>query len=397
MRRQRRGLAACLAVVCAEMSSNCPRRRGLAGQYKRLYRMREIRKSAVAIQHLARKKGVTQEFVARALGVDVRTLRRWQRSWKEERMPIRLRGRPPVRTDVSTRQKVLACFQELGPSAGLPTLWKRFPEVARGELVEMQWRYRRAWKHRRHLLLHIVDWKRVGSVWAMDHGYSPLAMDGMYESFLAVRDLASCTTLAGIPVPDQTATMSIAVLEGLVRVHGAPLVIKADNGAGFRSDEMKTWLSKKGILPLYSPRWTPEYNGSIEAGIGGLKVRTEHQAIIRGRPGVWTSDDLQAAVEQGNELCRPWGLSGPSPNDAWAGRERIQEDERNALRESYSRYHDAEKEHRGHAVDAELQHVEQSSIDRLAIRQALVEGGYLMFQRRRIAPPVSKWKADNIT
>ena len=45
-------------------------------------------------------------------------------------------------------------------------------------------------------------------------------------------------------------------------------------------------------------------------------------------------------------------------------------------------------------MDIALNHFEQSSIDRIAIRQALVEGGYLTFRRKRIAPPFSSKKAD---
>ena len=310
------------------------------------------------------------------------------------KMPVQPRGRPPDRPDRVRRSEIIAYLVQQGPKVGLPTLRVAFPDVAKGELMELQWRFRRVWKKRRSLLLYVLQWNRPGTVWAMDHGHAPFPMDGEFGSFLAIRDVASRYQLTALPVPDQTARMSKAVLDGFVKVYGAPLVIKADNGSGFRSEEMKSWARQHDVLMLYSPGWTPEYNGAIEAGIGNLKVRAEHQAIVNGRPGQWTCDDLQAAVMQGNEVNKPWGMHGPSPTAVWSQRQPITPEERNAFLDLYWRYHDEERRRREHPVNLALDHWEQSSVDRIAIRQALVEGGYLSFRRKRITPPFSSKKAD---
>ncbi len=310
------------------------------------------------------------------------------------KMPVQPRGRPPDRPSREKRSEILAYIVKQGPAIGLPTLRQRFPGVAKGELIETQWRFRRAWKKRRTLLLRVLQWEKPGTVWAMDHGHSLQPMDGRYGSFLAIRDLASQYQLSAMPVPDQTARMTLAVLNGFVKVYDAPLVIKSDNGSGFRSEEVKAWAREHDILMLYSPGRTPEYNGAIEAGIGNLKVRAEHQAIINGRPGSWTCDDLQAAVMQGNELNKPWGMNGPNPDAVWPQRQAITQEERNAFLDSYWRYYDEERRRREHPVDVALDQWEQSSIDRIAIRQALVEGGFLIFRRKRITPPFSSKKAD---
>ena len=304
-RRERRNLQQCFDYrLCAAEQH----RRGMAGQRKRLESRREIQKAAVAVWRWGRMRHTDEATLADQVGRSPRTMRRWARSWNEMRMAVQPRGRPPDRPGRERRSEILAYIVKQGPAIGLPTLRQRFPDVAKGELIETQWRFRRVWKKRRSLLRHVLQWEKPGTVWAMDHGHSPLPLDGQYGSFLAIRDLAAQYQLAAMPVPDQTARMTLAVLNGFVKVYGAPLVIKSDNGSGFRSEEMKAWAREHDILMLYSPGRTPEYNGAIEAGIGNLKVRAEHQAIANGRPGNWTCDDLQAAVMQGNELNRPWGL-----------------------------------------------------------------------------------------
>ncbi len=390
-RRERRNLQQCIDYRLGAADQH---RRGMVGQRKRLESRREVHKAAVAVWRWGKSRHLDEATLADQVGRSPRTMRRWSRSWNEMRMEVQPRGRPPDRPGRERRSEILAYIVKQGPGTGLPALRLQFPEVARGELIETQRRFRKVWKKRRSLLLHVLQWEKPGTVWAMDHGHSPLPMDGEYGSFLAVRDLAAQHQLAAMPVPAQTARMTLAVLNGFVKVYGAPLVIKSDNGPGFRSEAMKYWAKRHDILMLYSPGRTPDYNGAIEAGIGNLKVRTEHQAITNGRPGTWTCDDLQAAVMQGNELNKPWGMHGPSPNAVWPQRQPITPEERNAFLDSYWRYHDEERRHREHPVDVALDHWEQSSIDRFAIRQALVEGGYLTFRRKRIAPPFSSKNAD---
>jgi hypothetical protein len=66
--------------------------------------------------------------------------------------------------------------------------------------------------------------------------------------------------------------------------HGAPLVLKADNGSAFIAEATRDFLSLVGVNLLFSPPHTPRYNGSIEAGIGSLKTRTERHACRASRP-----------------------------------------------------------------------------------------------------------------
>src|SRR5262249_37086453 len=83
-----------------------------------------------------------------------------------------------------------------------------------------------------------------------------------------------------------------AELQVLLTIHGAPLVLKLDNGAAFRSGWLKRCLRVWGVWPLYSPPGQPWYNGAIEASIGSLKKRTAWQAWRVGHEGEWSGADL---------------------------------------------------------------------------------------------------------
>jgi transposase InsO family protein len=205
-----------------------------------------------------------------------------------------------------------------------------------------------------------------------------------------VRDLASHQQLLWLPVPDLTADTTIAALRMLFTLHGAPLVLKADNGSAFVAGATKEFLSPLGVNWLFSPPQTPEYNGSIEASIGSLKTRTERYAARDGHPEFWTLSDVAAAQTEANATARPQGETGPTPNELWRTRRPILAEERHLFQKTVRRNREAfgDKEARSAAEEHRLQ--------REAIRRALVEHGIFLFSRRRIPLPIQQQKTANI-
>jgi hypothetical protein len=132
-------------------------------------------------------------------------------------------------------------------------------------------------------------------------------------------------------------------------------------------------------LPLFSPPRTPRYNGSCEAGIGSMKARTHHHSTGRGFPGEWTCDDAEAARRGANETARPWGVHGPTPAEAWAGRRRVEAAERAAFGEAVRRRALEARGAQGHPPDGRLDRTAEAAVNRVAIRDALVAGGLLRF------------------
>jgi transposase InsO family protein len=63
-----------------------------------------------------------------------------------------------------------------------------------------------------------------------------------------------------------------AHLEGLFRQHGAPLLLKRDNGSPFNHHQVDEVLARFGVLPLNNPPHYPQYNGDIEKSIRDFKA-----------------------------------------------------------------------------------------------------------------------------
>src|SRR5207249_4739231 len=189
---------------------------------------------------------------------------------------------------------------------------------------------------------------RPGSVWAMDHAHPPAPIEGVYDRLLLQRDLAAQNQLVALPVADERAHTVAEHLEAEIRWHGAPLVVKNDNGSAYRAETVKTLLREHNVLQLFSPPATPSYNGSCEAGVGSIKTRARHESSRQGRPGQWTCDDVEAARLQANETGRPWGWTGPTPQQVFEKRVPITEDERRMFLTSYEVYAENERKQRGY-------------------------------------------------
>lgn len=372
-------------------------KRGLRRQRRRRKAERSARKSAVVFARFAHRHGLSHHQAADRLGVDASTLRCWQGRWSADRMSLKPRGRPADPVGRDQLWSLLAVFGLIGPHVGLPTLQALLPEIPRAALIGLQARCRAIYRRKASWVIYALRWTRAGAVWAMDFAEPPEPIEGIYTHLLNVRDLASGNILLAIPTIAQHADLVVRMLASLFRWMGAPLVLKADNGAPFITDEVKELCEKHGVLLLYSPPGTPRYNGSIEAGIGSINVRAFWQAALADRPGEWTCDDIAAAVHQANTTGRPRGQTGMSPQEAWLSRFPITERERHALHETYAAYANEEYTRRGRQPMARRQHHEQASIDRAAITRALVEHGFVLIRRRRITPPIRAVKFGKIS
>jgi len=137
---------------------------------------------------------------------------------------------------------------------------------------------------------------------------------------------------------------------------------------------------------LFSPPHTPEYNGSIEAGIGSLKTRTERYATRADHSTYWTSDDVAAAQSEANATARPRGETGPTPDQLWQTRRPITTAERVLFQEVVLWHRHLLGKTEG------LPNTEERRMQREAIRCALVEHDILLFSRRTIPLPITKQK-----
>lgn len=367
-------------------------RRGPGPQLNRRQREHGLRGNVAALLDWTQSHGITFSQAAERLCLAPRTLRQWRFDHREaSTLPLPL-GRPCLRAPRAVRNEVIALLDELGPATGVPTLRDCFPTLARAELEDLVRRYRRVWRKRHQQALHVLHWQAPGAVWAMDFSQATYRVEGKDRYLLAVRDLASGQQLLWWPTPAINTEETLAALSFLFAEHGAPLVLKTDNGSPFCADQTLEFLRQADVIPLFSPPRMPRYNGAIEAGIGSLKTRTDQHATHHSRAGHWTLDDLSAAHAQANAEARPHGPTGPSPDAMWTARPYLTAEERSLFRAAVERQRQQLQVQEG-LPDNPAQARTQ---DRPAIRRALEELGYLCYSRRRLPLPFRKLKVANI-
>ena len=326
--------------------------------------------------------------IAGGFAVAGRTLRHWCRGLVDQSIPARPLGRPARRSSRDARNAVIRLLDEVGPQIGIPTLRDCFPEMSRAELVEILSRYRRVWRKRHRQPLRILSWPVAGRVWAIDFAEPPQIIEGRYRYLLAVRDLASGRPLLWKPVAHATADEASEAVAALIVEHGAPLVLKSDNGSHFTGEAFTRVLVNHRIEHLLSPPYWPQYNGAIEAGIHSLKDRTAAHAARTGRFCDWTSEDVSNALAEARELTRPGGDAGQTSAHLWQVRTPVSAAERDTFLTIVCRQITCKRSSEEICSNAEM--------TRRAIRLALEECGYLHYRRRRILPPIPGRKVATI-
>jgi len=346
----------------------------------------------LALRMLERLDRTCREM-AEAVGVSVRTLRRWRQRERDGQSLSRAAGRPPTPVDREQRQGVIRALIKLGPYAGVPAIRALCKKVPYRQIAKMKRRFARVLQRRWGWYRKRLVWLRAGAVWAMDFTKPKAKLPEGDDRLLHVRDLASGSELLVVPCRGERSSMVRAALTVLFLALGVPLLIKMDNGGAFTAEATQTLMAEHGVVALYSPTYTPSYNGSCERGGGVLKRRIAHQAYLRGDPGRWTDADLAAGQRTANTTARPWGATGPTPAERFRARRPIAPEER----EAFQRTRDAEITNMVETHKEQSRRMptcsEHADIERLAAQRALCEHGYLEFRRGRLSTPIQVWRA----
>ena len=319
------------------------------------------------------------------------TLRGWRRRHDRGVLGPNLLGRPPYLYTDQTEREIRGTARAVGLKVSVRYVREKMGHLPRAVVERVVRDYKR--ELHRDLLdwQQKLNWEEAGRVWCCDWTEPETPVDGMYGQILVVRDLGAGFNLKSLPVVGKSAAMACRVMESLFIAYGAPLVLKTDGGSEFLAGVFKELMQREGVVHLVSPFYYPPYNGSIEAGIGSLKTHAWHEALRRGRRGHLTCDDVEAGRLIANETSRPWGPKGMSPNQVWRSRSPISDGERVAFIRSHN-----ENRKECDKLD-ERTESERKTDERRAIERTLVDGGYLVVNRRRITPGVYGEKAANIT
>lgn len=361
------------------------RKRGYLKQAKRREAESAAKRQAVEHARFVVVKGGKKKEAAEELGLSVRTLSQWVRRFEEDGIRAVRRGRPPRRSSAPDRNRVIHALELFGPQTGLGTLKWFYPDMARGELEDLLRRYREHEVRGKEITVSELDWLRPGAVWSMDHTDPPEPVDGNCEAVLSVQDVSSGAQLLWEGQAGPRAELVKTSLERLFLKHGPALVLKSDNGSAFIAEELQVLCRKWGVILLWSPPRKPRYNGSCESGIRWMKVRTENLAMLSGRPRNWRSMDLERALALTNELPKQPLRGAKGRGEVFAGREPLSEEEQAAFLTSVQEEEALEREARGVPLSLKLSRSEQATIDRTAIRRALVAQGILNIRKRRVA------------
>jgi hypothetical protein len=295
------------------------------------------------------------------------------------------------------RQQIITQLVEWGPQTSVAALQLAFPQIMRAELDDLLTRFRRIHRHRLHRRLARLQWQRVGAVWAGDFAFPPTPVEGRYPRLLSVRDLASGQHLLWRPIADETSATTATILEGMFREHGAPLVLKVDNGSAWRGQEVQAVLLKWMVLMLFSPPMTPEYNGSVESGIGAAKGRTQERSERRGNAGNWTWEDIEGARQDGNQFGSSPFSFNQTPEQVWETRQAIRSEERASLEDAVNRIEkEVQQERAGRSGEAVQEAPSKEGIMRAVLSRALRALGFLVIRWGRFITGVSNSNEDKI-
>jgi len=370
-----------------------PGRRGMRDQAQRRHDEAGIRRSAVAIVRWAGWCGVSRAEVAAEIGLSAATLRSWCERWQLDHLEPRARGAPVESLSYEQRNELLALLDALGPTVSHREFSRHAPaEIPRRELDRFLDRYRHALaKTQGTTIVNALAWQDAGTVWAMDYTKADAPIDGTYACVLVVRDLASGYQIAALPTESDTAAPVVSCLRQLFAAHGAPLVMKSDNGPHFIAESVQRLLAQHDVLWLPSPGYTPTYNGACEAGVGAIKTRTHHCAARHDRPEQWTCDDVETARLEANRHGRPRGKHSTEPDLAWQRRTPIDAFDRQHFTAQVSANRDAaHAEYRAEhsiALHLPLDRTTTLALERQAITRTLLACNLLTIRRRRVTLP----------
>lgn len=375
-RRKRRKKRASADAAASE-AINPRRSRRHEAQRRRRQEEHQARCAAVRYASDAGARKVSQQEIAGRLGVAPRTLRHWRGQQAIGELAPDWRGRPVLCCPVPERNDVIRFLVNVtGPSIGLPALRAMF-KMRRAVLEDLLVRYRRAWRRRYRRNGYRLTWHHPGRVWAMDFTEPGQPIDGVFPYLFAVRDLASHRQLAWQPVRGQAADDTRPVLSSLYAEHGAPLVMKSDNGSAFIAETTGQRMEEAGVAQLFSPPAHPQYNGQLERSNGVLKTYTDLHAVAEGHPFRLDSEDVAHGLHLANTVSRPWGHEGPSPEEAWQAREAISQEERRHFQACLAAHRTQAAVDLGLDPTADLDHADRARWDRLALERTVEELGYL--------------------
>lgn len=223
------------------------------------------------LQAIDEMKGATGKSYAQLcleVGVAYPSLMRWRERYGRGVAPISFPG--PRKVEPMDLDRIRTELGELAQgrkrTAGTGALYERYRnQISRRQLRLLVDEVRQARRDEEESVKRRIYWHGPRLIWAIDDihvGYC----DGLKVWSNQIRDLSSryqftpWLCLGHVLAGDEVA----ARLDRLFEAHGAPLVLKRDNGANLDCTVVDQILQNHGVIPLNSPLQYPKYNGGVE-------------------------------------------------------------------------------------------------------------------------------------
>lgn len=251
------------------------------------------------------------------------------------------------------QQQAVAKLLEKQPRLGVGRLLQFLPGLPRNSTANYVRRWKQVRRKRCRRRWRKLHWHMPAAVWAIDGTLldEPVASSG--RRALVVVELCRRKTLGLKSVPGERAAAAEQVLDELIAQHGAPLVLKADNGPAFVAQRLRTFCAQRGITLMHSPVRRPRWNGTCEVSGRWAKTTAMAAACRRGSPAGLCQADLDCAVT----------FTGTMPRIDDALRERFVQ--------LVARQVAAVRAERGLASDQPLHDHQRRSLERVAVQRAL--------------------------
>jgi hypothetical protein len=316
-----------------------------------------------ALNRLTRKPREVAS-ASRALGVAMKTIRRWLARLIAGEPLIKPRGGRMRPGSPESEQRVRAAVVELHGLAGAESLARNVEGVSRRRAAQIKREVLSSLERDRKHACARVEITEPGVV----RGFDAMHLVPGFALNVADACIPFRTTCAYAERYD--AQHVARVLEGDFKAHGAPLVLRDDCASCHTAPDVLSVLEAYGVTLLQGPPYYAQYYGQHE------RQNREHRAWL-----AWierTSDDMQAELDRmkkavNERWLRPT-LNWSSAAQAWQRRRHFDHERSSFLddvADRAARLHDRTDDRR--------------LAMRLAIEQALIQRGYLRITHGRKA------------
>ena len=219
-----------------------------------------------------------------SVGLSYASFQRWQHRLKQGQPALCKPG--PHKVAPLNLEELLVALRHLPHgrqrSRGVGRLYQQHQDqISRRDLQVLTKAVRRELAHQHQVELRHITWRVPGLVWSLDD--AELARFADHKLYLhQVQDLASRYKFTPW-VGERVLGKNVAVhLERLFLQHGAPLVLKRDNGSNLNQQAVDDVLARYLVMPLNSPPHYPPYNGGMECAVRELKTPLREKILAQG-------------------------------------------------------------------------------------------------------------------